>query len=373
MIAITGSTGFIGQHLTNYLTLVEKKEVITINRSSFNDLDELNNIISNCSVVIHCAGLNRHESEEFIYKENRRIISILIQAIQNLHHYPKFINISSIHEGSKTAFGLAKLDNRKDLENLYSENLNLFINLKVPNVFGPFCKPNYNSFIATFSHNLINNIEINIDNDKNLDLLYIDDLIQTIVKCSESHKKELIEFNTTSRSVSEVLNTLRQIHLKYFLQSEMPNLTDRFELNLFNTYRSYIDYSGFFPKNRIKHEDYRGHFAELIRLNSGGQVSISTSKPEIERGNHFHTRKIERFQILRGSALIQLRKVNDHNVIEVKLDSKYLDFIDIPIWYTHNIINISKKNEEHLMLFWINEHYDSNSHDTYFMNVRNEN
>lgn len=373
MIAITGSMGFIGQHLTNYLSLINKKEFVPISRSSFDNLDELNNILSKCSKIIHLAGVNRHENEEFIYNENRRIISALKDAIKNLNRYPKFINISSIHEGSNSAFGRSKSDNRRDLENLYSETPDLLINLKVPNVFGPFCKPNYNSFIATFSYNLINNIDINIDDDKEIDLIYIDDLIQTIVKCLESDDKDQIKFNVTPRSVSEVLITLSEMHLSYFIDGEIPNLNNSFELNLFNTYRSYIDYSKFFPKNRTKHVDDRGYFAELLRLNSGGQVSISTSYPKIERGNHFHTRKIERFQILKGTALIQLRKVNNNKVIEVKLDSKNLDFIDIPIWHAHNIINTSKENEELLMLFWISEHYNPETHDTYLMDVRNEN
>ena len=373
MIAITGSRGFIGQHLTNYLTFILKKEIIPISRTSYKNPDELKSLLFNCNTVIHLAGVNRHESEEYIYDKNSQITSALCNALKKQKKLPKFINISSIHEGSNSAFGRSKLDNRKAFETLYSQNKDLFISLKVPNVFGPFCKPHYNSFIATFCHNLINKIEISIDDDKEIDLLYVDDLVHAVVKSLKSGKKQEVEFSTTPRSVSEVFRTLRDMHSKYFIKAEMPDLNNKFELNLFNTYRSYLNYSTFFPKKRIKHLDERGYFAELLHLNSGGQISISSSKPEIERGNHFHTRKIERFQILRGSALVQIRKVNDSKVIEVKLDSKNLDFIDIPIWYTHNIINTSKKNEELFMLFWISEHYDPNSHDTYFMNVRNEN
>lgn len=373
MIAITGSGGFIGQHLTNYLNFIQKKEIIPISRTSFNNPGELNSLLFNCNTIIHLASVNRHESEEYIYEENQRITSALCDVLKNFKSLPKFINISSIHEGTNSAFGRSKLDNRKAFETLYSQNKDRFISLKVPNVFGPFCKPNYNSFIATFCHNLINNIEIKIDNDKKIDLVFVDDLVQTIVKCISSEKKEDIIFSIIPRSVGEIYNTLRDMHSRYFLNAEIPDLNNRFELNLFNTYRSHLDYSAFFPKKRIKHIDERGYFAELLHLNSGGQISISSSKPQVERGNHFHTRKIERFQILNGSALIQLRKVNDHDVIEVALDSKNLDFIDIPIWYTHNIINTSKKNQELLMLFWISEHYNPKSHDTYFMNVRNEN
>jgi UDP-2-acetamido-2,6-beta-L-arabino-hexul-4-ose reductase len=150
-------------------------------------------------------------------------------------------------------------------------------------------------------------------------------------------------------------------------RGEIPSLTNSFNIQLFNTFRSYIDIKNYFPRKFIQHIDNRGTFVELIRLGIGGQVSYSTTDSGITRGNHFHTRKIERFSVIKGKGLIQLRKIGSDEILNFYLDENEPSYVDMPIWYTHNIKNIGE--DELLTVFWINEHYDQTDPDTYFVSV----
>lgn len=146
----------------------------------------------------------------------------------------------------------------------------------------------------------------------------------------------------------------------------MPSLEDPFEKALFNTFTSFIP-KDYFPKKFIKHTDDRGAFVEIMRANTPGQTSFSTTVPGITRGNHYHTRKVERFAVIKGQARIQLRKINTDEIVEYFLDGDEPAYVDMPIWYTHNISNVG--NSELITLFWINEPYDPNDPDTYFETV----
>ena len=154
---------------------------------------------------------------------------------------------------------------------------------------------------------------------------------------------------------------------QYFIAGIIPELSTLFEINLFNTFRGYIDCEKYFPVKYNQHTDQRGTFVELIRLNIGGQVSFSTTAPGITRGNHFHTRKIERFSVIKGSALIQLRKIGTNEVLNFELDGDDSAYVDMPVWFTHNIKNIGE--DELYTVFWINEFFDVNDPDTYMETV----
>lgn len=153
----------------------------------------------------------------------------------------------------------------------------------------------------------------------------------------------------------------------YFTKGTIPNLDNPFDKNLFNTFLTYIDHTSFFPFKLKLNTDERGSFVETIKLNSGGQVSFSTTVPGITRGNHFHTRKAERFAVIKGKARIELRRIGTKEVLSFELYGKEPSFVDMPVWYTHNITNIG--DEELYTIFWINEHFDANDADTYFEKV----
>src|SRR5690606_27043611 len=172
---------------------------------------------------------------------------------------------------------------------------------------------------------------------------------------------------TSSNKVSEVLALLEDYKAKYFDEGEVPKLKSTFELNLFNTYRSYMDHEAIYPRLFQLHTDPRGTFVEIIRMGIGGQSSYSTTVPGITRGNHFHTRKIERFAVIQGKARIQLRKMDTEEIMDFYLDGTEPSYVDMPIWYTHNITNVGE--EELITMFWINEPYDPADPDTYFLEV----
>lgn len=239
----------------------------------------------------------------------------------------------------------------------------------IPNVFGPFGKPNYNSFIATFCYKLTHGEIPKIDQDGDVQLIYVGELVEEIIIKINSGKTEeeyTVPFTTITK-VSKVLSVLEYFKKLYFENGEIPELNSDFEFNLFNTFRCYFDIKNHYPVKLVKNTDERGAFVEIIRLGIGGQASFSTTVPEVTRGNHYHTRKIERFTVIKGKALIQLRKIGTTEIFNFELDGENPSYVDMPIWFTHNIKNIGE--EELLTHFWINEPFDVANPDTYFETV----
>jgi UDP-2-acetamido-2,6-beta-L-arabino-hexul-4-ose reductase len=166
------------------------------------------------------------------------------------------------------------------------------------------------------------------------------------------------------RKVSEVLEILRDYKKLYFENGIIPDLSDRFKRNLFNTFVCFIGLEKFFPFSLKLNTDERGTFVEAIRLCSGGQVSFSTTKPRITRGNHYHTRKAERFAVIKGNARIQLRKIGTNKVMSFDLEGNRPSFVDMPVWHTHNITNVGE--EDVYTIFWINEPFNPDDPDTFY-------
>jgi UDP-2-acetamido-2,6-beta-L-arabino-hexul-4-ose reductase len=239
----------------------------------------------------------------------------------------------------------------------------------IPNVFGPFGIPYYNSVIATFSHQLTHNEEPRIDLDAQLKLIYINDLVKIIyyLICYKVSDKEFKVPPTDEVKVTEILSLLQSFKALYHEKGILPDLKDPFERNLFNTFFCYLDLESYFPFILKQSADERGSFVETIKLNSGGQVSFSITKSGITRGNHFHTRKAERFVVIKGKALIQLRRIGTDKILNFELDGRKPAYVDMPVWYTHNITNVAE--EDLYTIFWINEFFDPADPDTFFEKV----
>ena len=368
-IGITGANGFVGQHLFNTLLQNKNISLIPFQRDFFENESKMDDFVQNCDAIVHLAGLNRSNDEEVIFNVNINITSAIISSLNRTKSKPHIIFASSSQEYMNNVYGKSKKIARLNLKDWSLLNKSMFTGLIIPNVFGPFGVPFYNSFISTFSHQLINNEvpEIKIDNE--VELIYVDKLITEIIDIinhpvnNDFHQIQ----HTNTKRVSEVLELLRSFKNKYLDNGQIPRLElSSFELNLFNTFRSYIP-KKYFPINFTKHTDNRGSFVEIMRSGSAGQSSYSTTVPGITRGDHFHTRKIERFAVISGKASIKLRKVNSDEVIEYTLDGQTPSYVDMPVWYTHNITNIG--NSELITLFWINEPYILEDSDTYFMKV----
>jgi len=369
-IGITGQNGFVGKHLYNTLGLFpEEFQLIHFQKEYFEDESQLDNFVSNCDVVVHLAAINRHESQEVIYETNVALAQKLVDALVRTNSKAHILISSSTQEERDNLYGKSKREGREIIVNWANESGGKVTGLIIPNVFGAFGKPFYNSFIATFCHQLTNGESPTIDNDGEVKLIYVQELVMKIISeiRSEQTQPELLIEATATKKVSEVLALLNDFKVKYFEGGEIPVLKDKFEHNLFNTYRSYINHKEHYPVQFTQHTDSRGAFVEVIRLGIGGQCSFSTTVPGITRGNHYHTRKIERFAVIKGKALIQLRKIDTDEVLDFYLDGENPAYVDMPIWYTHNIKNIGQ--EDLYTIFWIDEPFNQEDADTYFLEV----
>ena len=366
-IGITGQQGFMGSHLYNYLELNEENTLIPFERNYLSDQDLLTAFVQKCDVIIHLAAMNRHEDQNVIYKTNIDLVKKLIAACEKANHQPHIIFSSSSQEEKDNLYGNSKKEGREALEKWGERTGGLVSSLIIPNVFGPFGKPNYNSVVATFCHSICRGKDVTVNNDSNIQLIYINELIEEIARIIQDKKtgRRVIPFKHEI-SVIQLKDKLDTFKKQYIDNGVMPNLDSALDLALFNTFRCYVPHDHY-PVEFTEHTDNRGAFVEIMRANTSGQFSFSTTVPGITRGNHFHTRKAERFAVIKGKAKIQLRKINTDEVIEYILDGEKPSYVDMPIWYTHNISNIG--DTELLTLFWINEPYNPENADTYFIAV----
>jgi len=368
-VGITGQAGFVGTHLYNHLGLQpDKFKRIPFEDRFFSDLTLLRSFVKECDIIVHLAAMNRHPDPQVIYDTNMVLVQQLIDAMEFEGVSPKVIFSSSTQEELDNLYGKSKRDGRQLLEQWAKRSGASFSGLIVPNVYGEFSKPNYNTFIATFAHKLIKGEQPQIITDSSVKLIYVGSLCKFIIKQLESKGIERISVpHDFEKTVSCILSLFDQFKVQYAEKGIIPNLADINEVYLFNTFRSYLDCNNHFPIKLTKHSDNRGMFVETIKLGIGGQVSFSTTLPGITRGNHYHTRKIERFTVIRGQARIQLRKIGSDEVMDFFLDGSKPSYVDMPVWYTHNITNIGY--EDLYTQFWINEWYNPEDGDTYFEEV----
>lgn len=369
-IGITGQQGFIGSYLYNTVSLLKEEFTpVPFDRSFFDDTAALEAWVKECDVIVHLAAMNRHPDAQFIHDTNVELVTKLLEAVAAAGCKPHIIFSSSTQEVRDNLYGQSKKSGRELLATWAGENGAVFTGLLIPNVYGPFGKPFYNSVVATFCYQLTHGETPKIDQDGYLKLIHVDELCKGILRVirDEVGAAELEVAHTSESYVSELLAQLQEFRALYFEQGIFPELPDVASVHLFNTFRSYIDQGTHFPVKLKQHADNRGVFVEMIKLQQGGQVSFSTTHPGITRGNHFHTRKIERFLVIKGKALIQLRKYNTEEVLNFELDGSEPAYVDMPTWYSHNIKNTGE--EELITVFWINEFFDPNDPDTYFETV----
>jgi len=369
-IGVTGSNGFIGIHLLNSLKQCQDEFcIVPFDRSFFDDQELLVGFVRDCDVIVHLAGINRHESEEILLNANLGFANSLVNALVEAKSSPHIIISSSVQEELGNTYGNAKKLSREILRDWAARADAPFTGALIPNVFGPFGKPYYNSFIATFCDQITNNNIPEIIVDTEVHLIYVQDLVDILLREIRTPAfKPILEIPSSKTiKVSDVCSQLLYFKNEYFDSGNIPSLTTSFDLNLFNTLRSFIDLKAFFPRRYKLHTDARGSFVELVQLGVGGQVSFSTTVPGITRGNHYHTRKVERFSVIRGKARIQMRRIDSDSIFSFDLNGEEPSFVDMPIWYTHNIKNIG--NDILYTVFWINEIYNPEDSDTYFMEV----
>lgn len=376
-IGITGQAGFLGTYLFNVLGLFPDKYIrVAFEDDYFEKISDLERFVDNCDVIIHLAAMNRDDDAQLLFDTNVKLVDQLIEACENTFSTPHILFSSSIQEDINNHYGRSKKEGRHRLESWAQRNKAHFTGLVIPNLFGPFGVPNYNSVVATFCHQLTHGQNPQVSVDQEIGLLYVGELsseILAIIDLNQSQKSNNSESSvhmiepTKIIKVSNLLTKLALLKESYLDKGFIPNLDSKFDLHLFNTFLCYVDKAKHFPYHLNAHSDSRGFFVETMKLNSGGQVSFSTTNPEVTRGNHYHTRKAERFAVIQGKAKIELRRIGTGETYTFILDGKTPSFVDMPIWHTHNITNIG--DETLFTIFWINEHYNPDDADTYYEEV----
>lgn len=367
-ILVTGASGFIGKNLVAKLKTLNIEEIYEYDIHSIDK--DLDRYTKDCDFVFHLAGVNRPNNDTEFLKGNTQLTEKILDKLEkNSNKCPIMIS-SSVHAIKGNKYGESKKAAEEILINYSKKNkVKIFI-YRFPNVFGKWCKPNYNSVIATFCHSIANNLDIHVnDPETELELLYIDDLINEMIHALEGFENRdgyfCHGYTTHKIKLSRIVELLNSYH-KSRSSFEVPFVSTEFSKKLYSTYLSYVD-----PKelsyDLIMHTDDRGSFTEFLKSNLNGQISINISKPGIVKGNHWHNTKNEKFLVISGKAVIRLRNINETKVIEYYVSDRKLEVIDIPPGYTHNIENIG--TDDMVTVIWANEIYDKQSPDTIYEEV----
>lgn len=366
-IGITGQSGFIGENLTLFCnTKKEDVEIIPFDDCFFQIPDKMKEFVKKCDAIVHLAAQNRGKMKE-IYDTNHKLTDTLIESLQSTKSTPHVIFASSTHEFSDNLYGLSKKECRLKLASWAKDNHAKFTGMIIPNVFGPFGKPNYNSVATTFCYNLSHGIECNIIKDNETGFIYVGNLCEIIWNTLSTEYSDgyfPIDYDSKLK-VSDLLDKISYFKNEYLKNLRIPKLQNLFDINLFNTFRSYIPLD-FFPVKLKLIKDERGILFEILKSSVKSHVFFSSTNPGFTRGNHYHTRKIERFCVANGEAEVNIRKINSNEVISYKIVNEP-SIIDMPIYYTHNVKNCGEKPLH--MLFWANEFFDPDNPDTYYEEV----
>lgn len=363
-VLITGSNGFVGKNLISHLQEIENIDLITYDiEDSF---DKIENNINDIDFIFHLAGVNRPQNIEEFYEGNSDLTKRIVDLIKD-KNIPLLVS-SSIQAEKDNDYGKSK----KIAEDYIIDNLSNYYIYRLHNVFGKWCKPNYNSVIATFCYNISHNLEINInDKNANLELIYIDDIIYEFIRVMNKQKPdEKIgnycyinpRYNVTLGYIVDKLNEFKESMSSIYV----PATGNDFIKKLYATYVSYVDTDKTFV-TAVKNVDERGAFIELMRTYECGQFSVSFSKPGIVRGNHYHHTKMERFIVIKGKAKISFSSVINDDKYSFIVDDSEIKIVTIPVGYTHNIENIG--DGEMILAIWCNELFDKEHPDTYFKKV----
>lgn len=367
-ILITGSNGFIAKNLIEELRNRGYKELLLCNRST--SRKDLERYIETCDFVIHLAGVNRPVDESEYHTGNAGFTEKIVNLLVSRHKKVPVIYSSTLLNTKHKEYGKSKREAERVLQEYARQTgASLYI-FRLPNVFGKWCRPNYNSFVATFCYDVARDLEINVhDPDAQVTLVYIDDVVNEFLSCLERDQSTGEEYPQIAESYETTVGEVaaRILAFKRGRESlEIPNIKDPLGKKLYSTYLSYLKPENF--NYRLKmNQDERGSFTEFLHLNDLGQISVNVAKPGIVKGNHWHNTKVEKFLVVSGKAMIKFKHIVTGEMTECIVSEKHLEIIDIPVGYTHSITNIGEKDLVTIM--WANEVYDAEKPDTYYEEV----
>lgn len=367
-ILITGSNGFIGKNLIAELKNKEYNEIFEYDKET--DPVLLDEYCKEADFVFHLAGVNRPKEQAEFMEGNFGFTSTLLNILKKYDNTCPVMISSSIQAELDNLYGESKKAGENLLLDYSKETGAKVLIYRFPNVFGKWSRPNYNSAVATFCHNIAHDLPIQVnDPSVKLSLVYIDDVINELVDALEGKENKSDLFcsvptvhNITLGEIADLLYSFKESRTEKIV----PNMSDAFTKKLYSTYLSYLPEAEFSYELKMN-VDQRGSFTEFIRTPDRGQVSVNISKPGITKGNHWHHTKNEKFLVVSGTGVIRFRKINSDKVIEYFVNGEKMEVVDIPVGYTHNIENIG--DTDMVTIMWVNEPFDPQQPDTYFMEV----
>ncbi|KXG44565.1 capsular polysaccharide biosynthesis protein CapF [Tepidibacillus decaturensis] len=367
-ILVTGAKGFIGKNLIAELKNRKYTDILEYTKDTNPSL--LDEYCKEADFVFHLAGVNRPKDQSEFMKGNFGFTSTLLATLKEYNNNCPIMISSSIQAELDNSYGRSKKAG-EDLLFKYSKETGAKVLVyRLPNVFGKWCRPNYNSVIATFCYNIAHDLPITV-NDPSvvMNLVYIDDVVNELINALNGKENAVGDFCEVpvvhTITLGEIVDLIYSFK-KSREERTIPDMSDAFTKKLYSTYLSYL------PKDRFSYElkmnvDYRGSFTEFIKTPDRGQVSVNISKPGITKGNHWHHTKNEKFLVVSGKGVIRFRKIDSDETIEYYVSGDKLEVVDIPPGYTHNIENLG--DTDMVTIMWANEPFDLEKPDTYYLEV----
>lgn len=365
-IVITGAGGLLGWHAASRLHARNcasrfKKEAVpftlsAVDHDAFADPTRLREAVSNADAVLHFAGVNRASDEE-VEHTNPSIAQALIDACRDVGAAPHIVYANSTHAAGDTPYGRGK----RRADEILAGGPGRYTNLILPHIFGECARPHYNNVTATFIDHVIRGETPQVNPNGRAQLLHAGLAAQAAIEAVLDGTTGDLAPASRPIGVPELLEKLLRFHRAYEANI-YPDLTDPFEVALFNSYRAAL-YPGGFPRPLNLNSDPRGVLFEAVKGGSGGQTFLSWTKPRVTRGDHFHLQKVERFLVLEGEAVIRIRRVLHDAIWEYPVSGENPAVVDMPTLHSHSIENVGQ--QPLLTLFWTHDIFDPAAPDTY--------
>lgn len=368
-ILVTGAKGFVGKNLIAELRNRKYNDIYEYDIDT--DPSELDRFTADCDFVFHLAGVNRPKNETDFMTGNFGFTDTLLNKLKDRGNKAPVLITSSIQAELDNPYGRSKKAGEERMFSYSEETGTRVYVYRLPNVFGKWCRPNYNSAVATFCNNIAAGLPIKV-NDASvvMKLVYIDDVVNEFINALEGKANitgrygEIPTVHTTTLGrIVEIITSFKDSRSRL----AVPKLDDELERKLYSTYLSYLPEDDFaYPLDM--HIDERGSFTEFIRTPDRGQVSVNISHPGITKGNHWHNSKNEKFLVVKGRGCISFRKYGADEIIDYHVNGEELTVVDIPTGYTHCITN--EGDEDMVTVMWANEAFNPDKPDTFFEPVK---
>ncbi len=365
-IVVTGARGLIGWHAHVRLYAANcaarfrgeplPYDIVALDHAKFGNEAALKLAVKKADAILHYAGVNRG-SEKSVASANTAIARQLVGACRAVGVDPHIVYANSIHSSKDTIYGQSK---RKAGEVL-KDSASRYTDLILPHIFGECARPFYNNVTATLIHQLVAGEDVSVNPNGHTQLLYAGEAARVAIDAVLSESIGQVQPTPHPISVPDLFAKLKGFHESY-KANIYPDVSDAIDLALFNSYRA-ATYPDHWPRHLQLNTDQRGTLFEAVKGGGGGQTFLSTTKPGVTRGDHFHLSKVERFLVIRGEAMIRIRKVLSGEVWEYRVSGEKPASVDMPTLHTHSIENVG--DGELLTLFWANELFDPTDPDTY--------